>query len=253
MTSSRLGKRKRESKKDDEEDSSSAEDVQPARPVPVSGLATTTERPTKRRRKNEAERLGPIPESLQLAEVEEDIDSRSGRASRSNNMYATKDRRTARQKGGRAPKPKRPDYVPIKDKNGNKVWRGERKSLTWFRNVTDAMAESRDDGCQLERSTKCTGEADAIDHVKDFASEQTGLETTDICDGRHHWRAIMLDKAKRLYNGGFGPDDELTGEDLAGTFAWSCTSCNSKKSGVKGLDGGQARWLGECPGEDCEF
>lgn len=244
----RLRKRKHESTKDDAADTTSADD---ARPVPLVGLAT--ERPTKRRRLSEAERLGDIPDSLKLAEVAEDTGSRSGRAARSNNMYATKDRRTARQKGGIAPKAKRPTYQPTKDRNGKKVWRGERKSLTWFDNVKEAMADSRDDGCQLERSTKCTGEADAIDHVKDFASEQTGLETTDICDGKHHWRAIMLDKAKRLYNGGFGPDDELTAEDLAGTFAWSCTSCNSTKSGKKGLDGGQAAWLGECPGEDCDF
>jgi hypothetical protein len=226
-----------------------AEEVHHARSGPVPGLVH------KKARKSEEENLA-VPSWALAQEEEEDTGSR-GRASKKGNKFASRSRLTSRQRGGKKPLPEPPNYAPTKDKYGNKVWKGTRAGLTWFPNVKKAMELSKDDGCQLERSDGCTGEADSIDHVEDFATVQTGLETTDLCDNRNHWKAILLDTAKLNYNGGFDKDTAIEDDDLVRlgkTFAWSCTPCNSSKSGKKGLDIGSAKWLGECPGEDdCPF
>jgi|GEM_PF-6505875 len=234
----------------EEETEEETEEEHYARSAPVSGLVH------KKARKSEAEKLAEVPEWAVAEEEEEDLGPR-GRASKSGNKFASRSKLTSRQRGGKKPMAEPPNYAPTKDKYGEKIWKGTRAGLTWFDNVEKAMALSRDDGCQLQSSDDCTGAADAIDHVEDFATVQTGLETSDVCDGKNHWRAIMLDTAKVAYNGGFAPDTAIKGAKLTKlgkTFAWSCTQCNSSKSGKKGLDAGTAAWLGECPGEDdCPF
>ncbi len=211
---------------------------------------------TKKKRKSEMDKLAEVPAWAIAEEAEEDLGPRS-RASKKGNKFASRSKLTSRQRGGKKPMAEPPKYAPTKDKYGDKIWKGTRAGLTWFDSVKDGMELSRAGGCQLQSSDDCTGAADSIDHVEDFATVQTGLETSDVCDGKNHWKAIMLDTAKLAYNGGFDPDEAIAGDELTRlgkTFEWSCTPCNSKKSGKKGLDIGAAAWLGECPGEDdCEL
>lgn len=231
---------------DSEEES---EDLAPARSVPLGGLAV------KKPRKSEVEALSESPGFGYDLGVDGgfSVGSRS-RSAKQKSGLGSRDRRTNRQRGGPRSASERPLHEPVEDKRGRKLWKGSRASLGWFANVKSAM-DSIDDGtCKIRRGG-CTGGSDAIDHVKDFATEQTGLETRLICDGAHHWKAILLSDAQRLYNGGFRDDDVIEGDDgelarLKKAFVWSCTHCNSSKSGKKGRDGGAAVWQKACPGGD---
>lgn len=234
-----------------EEETEEVEEEHHARSAPVSGLVH------KKSRKSEMEKLAE-GSGLDFDPGLGGFSIGSSRSAKEKSGLGNRDRRTARQRGGDKPVSVRPHYQPVEDKHGRKLWKGARTGLTWFGNVKGAM-DSIDDGtCKIVRDDDCTGVSEGIDHVKDFASEQTGLETELICDGAHHWTAILLSAAKELYNGGFGPDDDIEGDDgemakLQKAFVWSCTHCNSGKSGKKGLDGGQAIWKGACPGDDCDL
>jgi hypothetical protein len=242
-----------EESESEREDSEREEEVHYPRSAPVSGLVH------KKARKSESERLAESSGSAFDVEVGSFSIGSGGRSAKEKSGLATRDRRTARQRGGPKPVAVRPHYQPPEDKRGRKLWKGSRSSLGWFGNVKSAM-DSIDDGtCQIVKDDDCTGVSQAIDHVKDFATEQTGLETEIVCDGKHHWKAILLSEAQQLYNGGFSADADIEGDDgemasLQKAFVWSCTHCNSSKSGKKGLDGGTAIWQQACPGEDdCEL
>lgn len=229
------------------EHESETEEHVPARSAPLTGLAV------KKARKSEAEKLADSS-GLDFDSDKGGFSIGSSRSAKQDSGFANRDRRTARQRGGAKPVARRPNYQPPADKRGNKLWKGSRASLGWFDNVKTAMDSVNDDTCHIE-GDDCTGTADAIDHVKDFATEQTGLETSLICDGNHHWDAILLSDAQQLYNGGFDSAQDIAADRGAMTrlqkaFVWSCTHCNSSKSGKKGLDGGQAIWKGACPGEE---
>ncbi|HST47707.1 hypothetical protein [Jatrophihabitans sp.] len=242
-------KHKIEESESESEDESETEELAPARSVALSGLAV------KKPRKSESERLA---ESSGL-----DFDpglggfsiGSGGRSAKEKSGLANRDRRTERQRGGPKPVAVRPHYQPVTDKYGRKLWKGSRAGLDWFANVKSAMDTVDDGTCKIVRDAGCTGVSEGIDHVKDFATEQTGLATELICDGRHHWKAILLSEAKQLYNGGFDDEEDIAADGDAMTrlqkaFVWSCTHCNSGKSGGKGRDGGQAIWQEACPGED---
>ncbi|MBV9823527.1 MAG: hypothetical protein JO144_14940 [Actinobacteria bacterium] len=247
MSSPARLKNARKHESSEEEVEEELEEHHHARSTPVGGLVH-------KKRKSELEKLAEVP-AWALAEEEEEDLGPSSRASKSGNKFASRSKLTSRQRRSKKAEP--PNYEPTKDKNGEKVWKGTRSGLTWFTSVENAMALSAAGGCQLRRSGDCTGAADSIDHIEDFATVQTGLETTNLCDGKNHWNAIMLETAKLAYNGGFDPYAPIKGAELsrlAKTFAWACTPCNSAKSGKKGLDIGSAKWLRECPGgEDCEL
>lgn len=240
------------SEESDSGSESESEELPPARSVPLGGLAH------KKPRRSELDQLSEGSGfSFDPGMGGFSVGS-GGRSAKEKSGLANRDRRTVRQRGGPKPVAVRPHYVPVTDKHGRKLWKGSRAGLGWFDNVKSAMDSVNDGSCQIE-GDGCTGGADAIDHVKDFATEQTGLETELVCDGKHHWRAILLSKAQRLYNGGFRDDDDIEGDDgalarLQKAFVWSCTHCNSSKSGKKGLDGGAAIWQKACPGEeDCDL
>lgn len=131
----------------------------------------------------------------------------------------------------------RPTYVPPKDSAGNKIWNGERAGVGWSQQIRNAMAPSQANGCQINKGG-CTGGADGIDHMSDFATEQSGLTQYKICDGNHHWKACYKQDAVDLFNN-YGD---------ASNFQWACTQCNSEKSGAKGLYLNHPQWLGACPG-----
>lgn len=260
MSSPARAKKARKHESSDEESEAEreeAEEVHHTRSAPVPGLAHAH----KKARKSEAERLAVPARAVReegKEEKEEAKDAGPGvRVAKQRSTFATRDRRTARQRGGSKPVAARPHYQPGPDKHGRKLWKGSRSGLGWFDNVKSAM-DSLDDGtCKIAKDEDCTGASEAIDHVKDFATEQTGLETRIVCDGKHHWRAILLSDAQQLYNGGFAADADIEGDAgalarLGRAFVWSCTHCNSSKSGKKGLDGGAAIWQHACPGEDCD-
>lgn len=254
MSSPAHAKKSRKYESSDEEsevEHEEAEEVHHARSAPVSGLVH------KKARKSEAEQLAESSGAALEAEVGSFSVGSSSRSAKQQSGLATRDRRTARQRGGSKPVAVRPHYQPVVDKHGRKLWKGSRSGLSWFGNVKTAMDLVNDGTCQIA-DDGCTGASEAIDHVKDFATEQTGLDTEVICDGAHHWRAILLSEAQELYNGGFASDDDLTGAaamtQLQKAFVWSCTHCNSSKSGKRGLDGGAAIWQQACPGEeDCDL
>lgn len=232
---------------------SESEELAPARSVPLGGLAV------KKPRKSELDQLAESPGFDFDPELGGFSVGSGGRSAKEKSGFATRDRRTVRQRGGAKPVAVRPHYQPVVDKHKRKLWKGSRAGLGWFDNVKTAM-DSVDDGtCKIVRDAGCTGISEGIDHVKDFATEQTGLETELVCDGAHHWKAILLSQAQQLYNGGFDDEADIASDGGAMTrlqkaFAWSCTHCNSGKSGKKGLDGGQAIWQEACPGEeDCEL
>lgn len=253
MSSPARAKKARKYDSSEEESESDHEEVHHARSAPVSGLVH------KKARKSESEKLAEAPGfDVDLGGGGFAVGS-GGRSAKEKSGYANRDRRTARQRGGPKPVALQPSHKPVIDKHGTKLWKGVRSGLGWFGNVKSAM-DSVDDGtCKIGAGGACTGASDAIDHVKDFATEQTGLETQLVCDGAHHWQAILLSEAQQLYNGGFDPDDDIESDGGAMTrlqkaFVWSCTHCNSSKSGKKGLDGGAPKWVEACPGEaDCEL
>jgi hypothetical protein len=238
---------------EESESGDEAEELAPSRSAPLTGLAI------KKPRKSESERLAEGSGFAFDPELGGFSIGSGGRKAKEESGLATRDRRTERQRGGAKPVAVRPHYQPVVDKYGRKLWKGSRSGLGWFDNVTTAMASVDDGTCKIVKDDGCTGESEAIDHVKDFATEQTGLEIELVCDGRHHWRAILLSEAQQLYNGGFDDEQDIAGDRSAMTrlqkaFAWSCTHCNSSKGGKKGLDGGQAIWQEACPGEeDCEL
>ncbi|SHH09938.1 hypothetical protein SAMN05428948_2764 [Massilia sp. CF038] len=124
------------------------------------------------------------------------------------------------------------------DKAGNKYWTGFRNGLGWTTATQNHMNQSKGSGCQISSSI-CTGKADGIDHIDDFATVSAGLEPVEYCDGNDHWEGVPLDVVKTAYN------------DLA-NLRWSCTQCNSSKSGAKGLYTNVTH-TGKCPGPDeCE-
>jgi hypothetical protein len=138
-----------------------------------------------------------------------------------------------------------PGYKPGKDSAGNKIWDGQRSGLGWYDNVQNAMNAIRVN-CGIGRGG-CTGNADSIDHVTDFADLQSGLTRYVVCDGLHHFSACYKVDALDLFNG--GNTDTTANNDLDLTnFNWSCTQCNSGKNGKKGLYQNQPRWIKKCPG-----
>lgn len=118
------------------------------------------------------------------------------------------------------------------DRRGNKYWNGYRSTLRFTPSTMVLMRRSRT-YCRI-RKAGCTGKATSIDHKVDFATTQSGLAAYDYCDGSHHWRGILHRDAMDDYNN-------------AANLQWSCTSCNSSKSGVKGLYS-PPRYVEECPG-----
>ncbi len=159
------------------------------------------------------------------------------RASAKNSPYgggkSSKSARLQAQSGGGV----RPNYVPRQDSLANDIWDGSRNSLSWSATITGAMAGSKGGGCQVQKNL-CTGRADGIDHITDFADLQTGIDTYKICDGTNHWKASYKADAEAVYNNGNDPSN----------MRWSCTKCNSQKSGVKGRYENQPVWIEACPG-----
>ena len=237
---------------EESESEEESEELAPARSVPLGGLAHKKPRTSELDQLTASSGLSFDPGMGGFSI------GPSSRKAKQQSGFANRDRRTERQRGSARPVDVRPHYAPVVDKYGRKLWKGSRAGLGWFDNVKSAMNSVDDGSCQI-KGDGCTGGADAIDHVKDFATEQTGLETELVCDGKHHWTAILLSKAQRLYNGGFRSDDDIENDDgalarLQKAFVWSCTHCNSSKSGKKGLDGGAAIWQKACPGEeDCDL
>ncbi|WP_437283493.1 hypothetical protein WME90_23835 [Sorangium sp. So ce375] len=142
-----------------------------------------------------------------------------------------------------------PRYMPRKDTEGNDIWNGQRQGLGWYPNVKKEMADSKNDGCQVQ-GNNCTDEAQSIDHIKDFATLQTDLPRYVVCDGKNHFSAAYKEDARDLYNGGNTADES---DINTSNFQWSCTPCNSSKSGKKGLYENAPQWIEPCPGEDCEY
>lgn len=121
------------------------------------------------------------------------------------------------------------------DKHGTHYWNGYRP-LSFDAATFLAMAPSKGAGCKIGK-VNCTGAAVSIDHIVDFATTQSALPTHSYCDGTHHWTGVLLSDAKADYNN-------------IGNLQWACTSCNSSKSGVKGLYAPPSH-AGLCPGPGC--
>jgi len=129
------------------------------------------------------------------------------------------------------------NYIPPKDKGGNKIWDGQRGSMSFSPKVAGTMPPRV--GC-FHKKSGCTGGADAIDHQNPFSERQAGLPRYIICDGRNHFEACLKDEAQEMYD--------------AAPLVWSCTSCNSSKGGKKGLYENRPTFIEACPGEDdCEI
>lgn len=138
--------------------------------------------------------------------------------------------------------------VPKFGAQGREIWSGDRRKLAFFDNVKKAMAARRGVGCEID-GPSCRGTADAIDHVKDFATEKTAVAAYVYCDGVLHWKVSYRDEAEVEYNGG---NDPHAGSVDLSNFQWACTSCNSSKGGRKGVDAEGAALIGKCPGgESC--
>ncbi|HTZ45095.1 MAG TPA: hypothetical protein VMB79_14645 [Jatrophihabitans sp.] len=236
------GKRKAEAPA--KEDSESESESVPSSPVPLTGLAVP------KRRKTELEKLGEMSFSAPTGESASGVDdptpSRGRRAAATKSGLVTKSR--GERRGGLRKLAEAPAYRPKKDKNGSKIWGGQRGSLGWFANVQSAM-DSVKAGCTIN-GTGCTGTADAIDHVEDFATAQTTIPERDLCDGRHHWKAVLLKDAKFVYNGRHKSTEKFGGKmaQLQRQFRWSCTHCNSSRGGQQGNDVGAPKWIEACPG-----
>jgi hypothetical protein len=178
----------------------------------------------------------------------------AARESREENQRATHPMTRAGEaakKESKESKDERPNYKPTKDKKGNLIWDGVRQGLGWYGNVKEAMAASESDGCQLMRFG-CTGEAESIDHITDFATLQSGLPRYLVCDGTHHFSAVYKEDASDLYNGRNKANKSTSDVDTR-NFQWSCKPCNSSKSGKQGLYENAPRWIERCPGEDCQY
>ena len=160
------------------------------------------------------------------------MDRASARASPYGGGKAAKSARLQARGGG-----VRPNYVPARDSLGNDIWSGSRSGLAWSATITAGMAGSKAAGCTVAGDL-CTGSADSIDHITDFADLQTGITTYKICDGAQHWKAAYKADAVSIYNNG----------DDTGNMRWACTQCNSQKGGVKGRYENQPEWLEACPG-----
>ena len=160
----------------------------------------------------------------------------SARASARASPYGGKAAKSARlqaQGGGGV----RPNYVPARDSLGNEIWNGSRSGLSWSATIIAGMAGSKAAGCTVGGGL-CTGAADAIDHIEDFAEVQASITTYKICDGEHHWKAAYKADAVSLYNN----------SDDTSNMRWACTQCNSQKGGSKGKYENQPQWLEACPG-----
>lgn len=119
------------------------------------------------------------------------------------------------------------------DKRGVKYWNGYRNSLGWSAAVKAVMKAVIRLGCQIRRRG-CKSKASSIDHILDFATTQSALGTREYCDGSYHWRGILFRDALRDYNN-------------VRNLQWACKSCNSSKSGAKGLYSPPS-YAGQCPG-----
>ncbi|BBM86675.1 eCIS core domain-containing protein [Candidatus Uabimicrobium amorphum] len=123
------------------------------------------------------------------------------------------------------------------DKRGVRYWNGFRGELHFDAATKKYMATLKIYGCKIQGS-QCTGKADAIDHKVDFATTQTMLPTYEYCDGNYHWEGVLFEDAKKDYND-------------TNNLQWSCTSCNSSKSGARGLYSPplfRGKCVGTCPG-----
>jgi hypothetical protein len=120
------------------------------------------------------------------------------------------------------------------DKHGNYYWDGRRNSLS-FTSVTKlAMAGTKGNGCALG---SCSNAANGIDHIVDFATTQSSLATETYCDASDHWDGVPWQDAQDDYNN-------------LSNLQWACTSCNSSKSGARGLYT-PPQHAGSCPGALC--
>lgn len=122
------------------------------------------------------------------------------------------------------------------DKHGTWYWTGWRTNLGFSQTTKNHFAGSKAGGCQIQ-GHGCTGNAVSLDHIQDFATRQSSLPTHNYCDGTYHWSGILWQDAYDDYN------------DVS-NLQWSCTSCNSSKSGARGLYA-PARYVGACPGATC--
>lgn len=122
------------------------------------------------------------------------------------------------------------------DKHGTQYWNGWRGTLSFSSATKTAMATSKVN-CEIKKASVCTGAANGIDHIKDFATVQSGLPAQEYCDGTNHWEGVLLSDAQLEYN------DQ-------NNLRWSCTQCNSSKSGAKGLYT-PPQHKGKCPGATC--
>ena len=138
----------------------------------------------------------------------------------------------------------RPEGPKPTDIGGNAIWDGRREGLSWSNAIKIAMAGSKAGGCEINSPGVCTGAADGIDHIQDFADQQSGIAQYLICDGEHHWKASYKSDAVSIYNNNNNPSN----------MQWSCTGCNSQKNGAKGLYENRPIWRGRCPGHlVCEY
>lgn len=142
--------------------------------------------------------------------------------------------------------PGNPGYNPVKDSFQHPVWDGRRGSLRWYANVQNAMAPLQAAGCQIGKSG-CTGGGDSIDHKPDYATAQSGLTRYVVCDGMHHFSACYKEDALDTYNGENPSNTAALNVDHS-KLQWSCTHCNSSKSGQRGVYENPPRWIEPCPG-----
>jgi hypothetical protein len=145
---------------------------------------------------------------------------------------------TARQVAlGAAPNFRGVNYIPPREKGGKKIWDGRRDGLGFGPNVMDTMPDRATSGC-FHQYSGCTGIAEAIDHKVPFSRRQSELPRYRICDGRNHFDACFKDEVQQEYD--------------APELVWSCTKCNSSKSGDKGLYENQPRFIEPCPRDGCD-
>lgn len=227
--------------------------VQPAGPVPaairppVAGTMATIQRamPSSSSRRGGGDKDDDNPYRKFFPKLVT-IKKSKRAAARRHKVVTTSDRLSKRQKAVLGEKedslPVRPNYVPPKDSLNNAIWDGQRAGLDFSGPVKLAMAATKAGGCQIRIPGTCTGGADSIDHVEDFATVQAGLDRYVICDGHHHWSACYKADAQDCYDAGGN----------AARLQWACTQCNSSKNGARGRYENQPTWLCRCPG-DCDY
>jgi len=120
------------------------------------------------------------------------------------------------------------------DKHGNYYWNGRRNTLSFTSATKSAMAGTKANGCAIG---SCSNAASGIDHIVDFATTQSSLATETYCDGSDHWDGVPWQDAQDDYNN-------------LSNLQWACTSCNSSKSGARGLYA-PPQHAGSCPGGSC--